>query len=769
MNYIGYFRSIDNLLYQVQIVKDENQPAKEIILAGEEPFIVQYNTCNTLFDPIRTSVATIKIVHNDYMEDILPSKARETRVTLTIKGEGYDADDSIVWDGYLTPKVYNQGYTDEYEIIELEAADCLSVTQYIPYENDTAIGIKSFKDIIVNIVNKTNIQNICWQLSREIKSKTLYPDKIFVSEANFFSDDTDEPWSSYEVLEEICKYMGFTAIVKFQDLYFIDYTSFVENDAYDYVQYRITDNFRKEWLIYAGGTINVTEEDLRGTGQSISFEPIYNKFVVKDSFYTSEDFISNIFDDKSLKNRGGEFYSSFQLDVPPPRDPSDPDSHRLPNAPTYPKGSTWFQQKYVNDADDTKYVYWHRLYDHEDFESVYRDFNLNEIQPEEHLLNDPNTTRNFIGGTICDLGRVRKEYFNEETWQTIVTNKVDWDRYLLIHQHRTGQGWSGRNDFVGKQDKMTIFRLKPGSRGKCLMSDDSFIIINYKLLFTKYRFRNYINPDWTKDIGKMSGWLEGSIGQAPGYLTFKLGIGGKYWDGSRWHDEPVTFNIYCTREDEDEYAYFMEEKEVLNNVGWELNIDEEGYKIPLGSVDTAGEIDFAIYLPKLQLLTDFDGLHPFTYNNYCWVKDLSIKTANSGQDKEVEEADVVYENVVDEANVSEMSDIELKITTAVPNQKPSFSNAIYYDANKEKHLLLETMGDNILNQVMTPEENIITRYYKQYSTPTKRLSYTIHAFGGPVNVFKGVDVEDKHTKYVQMGSEINYKMDSQIIDLIELK
>jgi len=766
MNYIGHFKGYNDISYQVSIVKNINDETKEVIMAGDDPFVVEYNTSSTLFDGVRTSIATIKIVSDTYLEDVLPSTARETRVTLTSIDSSNIA--RVEWEGYLTPKIYNQGYTNEYEIIELEAADCLSSTQYVPYESDTARGIKSFKDIIVNILSPTNIKNFYWPTVRRIDNLYVYPDDLFISEANFFSSDTDEAWECYEVLDEICKYLGFTVIQYRNSIYFMDYTYLKENDALPFITYEKSNNFQRGNITYIGGLNQITQEDMMGSGQNVSFEPIYNKFVVKDSFYTSEDFITNIFEDSALVNRGGDFFSSFQIDVPPRRDPSNPDSHRLPNSPTYPNGSSWFQQKYSNDADDTKYIYWHRLYDHKDFESVYRDFNLNEVKPHEDLLNNPDTTRNYIGGTICDFGRVRKEYFNEDTYQTIVQNKVDWERYLLIHQHRTGPGWSGWNPNATINDKMIIFRLKPGSRGKCMLSDNSYLIINYKLLFTKYRFRNYINPDWNQKIGKMSSWVSGTIGETPGNLSFKLGIGGKYWNGTSWVNEQSIFKIMCTRSDE-EYAYFMKEKEVLNNVSWELEIDEEGYKIPLTGIDTAGEIDFAIYLPNLQLLTDFDGLHDFTYNNYCWVKDFSIKTANAGQDKEVEETDVVYENVVNELNVNEMSDIELKITTGADNQKPSYSNVIYYDVANDRNTLLSTMEDVILQQEMTPEENIITRYHKQYSTQTKRLSYTLPIDFTPLQAYKGMDFENKSAKYVQLGGELNYKMGRQIIDLIELK
>ena len=39
----------------------------------------------------------------------------------------------------------------------------------------------------------------------------------------------------------------------------------------------------------------------------------------------------------------------------------------------------------------------------------------------------------------------------------------------------------------------------------------------------------------------------------------------------------------------------------------------------------------------------------------------------------------------------------------------------------------------------------------------------------PLQTYKGMDFENKNTKYVQLGSEIDYRMSKQIIDLIELK
>jgi hypothetical protein len=751
MAYIGYFRSLHkNKLYSVTIKKksDTTEPI-EITMAGENPFVVRYENNDTPFEPIRNSTATISVVSDHYFEDVLPNKAMETEVILK--------DETTlekIWVGYLTPKVYSQPYENCLETIELEASDCLSVIQYGDYLSEGNRGIITFKDVIVRCIDSTMLKGFYWPLTKKVDGSYVYPTELKISEMNFYSSDTDEPWNSQDVIKEMCSYLGMTAIQKGEYLYFADYTALNNADRYTFASYLKNVNYAQGSSVYSGEKRKITNKEILGSGGSIDFDPVYNKFTVKDNFYACEEFISNIFQDNLLTNRGGDFFSSIEIDA-------------FTTKATYPWGTKWFNQKYTEDEDDTKYLYFHRLYDHKDYESIYRyDNTLSKTQPTSDL-NTGKITQDYVGGTIMDFGRVKKEYVNE-AYQTIISNQIDWERYLCINL--LGEGWwIYNNNYVpkGPQDNMVIFRLKEGSTGQVLMNSNSYLIINYKLLFTKYKLRNYINPDWTTDTANMSAWESGTQIESSGKMAFRLGIGGKYWNGSSWQTSPCTFSITCARE-EDEYAYFNEEKGVLNNVSWELNIDEEGYKIPLEGVDTAGELVFDFFLPSIQLITDYDDLEPTNYNGYCWIKDFSIKTATIGQDKQVEESDVVYENVIDSENVNSMSEITLKFTTSVPNSKPSYSNVLFFK-NNTNTFLEDVKEDGLDGDAQKAEENIIQRYYQQYSTPTKKLSYHLSIDCGLFDKYYGVDVDNPDTGYVQLGTEINYATDTQEIILIEKK
>ena len=758
-NYIGYFRSLHNdTLYSVNIkTKSNDFKEKEIILAGEQPFVVSYTESTTIFEPIKTSIATIRIVSNNYMEDIIPSKARDVSVTLVNENDG-----TVEWFGYITPKLYSQGYEKEYEEIEFEAADVVSSLQYLDYYYEGNRGLATFKEIIVNAFKNTGIVGFYWPTTKLINGRYLYPDELKISERNFYSDDTDEPWNFQEVIEEMCKYLGLTCIQYKDRVYFMDYGALSDNtDKFQFLYFTRATNWNQGANVWSGTKRIIDGDDIMGNGSQISFEPMYNKIIVKDNFYTCEEYITNLFDDSALTNRGGEFFSSFQLDAPP-KHPTG--GYSMPNKPTYPWGTSWFDQKYVGDGDgDNNYYFWHRLYDHKDFESVYRNDNLQETTPT--TLNGVDTTKLYVGATICDLGRVRKDYIND-AYQMIVENKVDWERYLLISQRGKGWGWNG-----SRNDNMVVFRTKPNSTGQVLLdAENSYLIIYYKVLFEKYQWRNYINPTWENKSAKAGFWQNSTQVDSCSVLAFRLGIGGKYWNGSKWTDSSAsTFTISHTRQGEEEFAVFNSEREVLNNVSWELNIEEEGYKIPMAGVDTAGEFVFEIFLPKIQLITDYDGIKPTSfYNQYCWIKDFKMTTATVGQDKEVEESDIVYENVIDQDSIYEMGDIECKFTTSVPNTKPAFSNVVFWDGTT--NTLFKTFDENALpDKGMKPEENIIQRYHKQYSTPTKKLSYSLGIEFTPFDKYFGMDVDNPNVGYVQNGVEIDYSRDTQIMTLVEKK
>ena len=777
-NYFGKFRGLDTstdtagTLYCVYIIGDTSSTVyTEVMLAGSNPFIVNYDESKTPFEPVRTSTATISIVHNDYMQDILSPYAQGTQVKLY-----NETEHKYEWVGYLTPKLYDQSYENEYETIQLEAADCVSSLQYINYTDDTGYtkNIVTIKSIINKICDACGLlDGYYWTRSKKVGNTVVLPDALKISEQNFFSEDTDEPWKMDEMLEEICRYFGFTAMQWGTRLYFVDYQYYHNHDDIYATYYAKSSSYAQGSDYHIGGAKTLSQDDIMKNGADITFEPVYNKCVVKANFYDYDYFIPNIFDDSFLTNRNGDFYEGYEVGVP------------SPHIPTYPYGSKWlfFGQKFKEDVNkdneqsrtkgDARYRYFHRLYDSKYWESVYRNRQtLAEVTPASMGTdyNNVYSTTSYIGGTLVDLGVVEDDY-TDEYHQDIVASKLDFTRYLCICQRGKG-GWI--NPFFPNQvpsaSNYPVFRLKPGYKSICPLPNNSYLIVDFECIYERYVNRPYINPDWTTSKMKMD-LSAGEETCAYAYPCFKLKIGDKYWNGSVWTTTSSNFAIPIERNDKD-FSNWNEEKHPLNTVNWQLNINEDGYKIPLTGVDTTGEIEFEILLPELQYYNSHLE-DPYAYNAYCWFKNLSIKAVQTKENVEEksglieignEDNDIVYENVIDEDAVNEISDITVKLTTSTGLTSPSYSNVIYGSA-----LLTTITEPSLSGEAQKPEENIVEKYVLQYNTPTKKIQTTTKLDITPFNKIYSAYVDNPDEGYVQLSTEIDYSYARQTITLVEKK
>lgn len=740
-NFIAYFKSIDDKDFSVRLISDNTSTTfKEIVLAGDSPFIVNYAGGDTLYEPVKTSTATIKIVSNHYLEHILSPYAHGTKVELL---EG----NKLVWVGYLTPKIYDQSWVNEFEEIDLEAADCLSSLQYFDYEELNSKGLVSFKQILDFIVDKCEaISGYYWPQSKRLDDVYLTPSDLGVYEKNFFTNDTDEPWKCDEVLFEICQFLGLTCVQSFDRLYFLDYDDFmsqtITNSKYDY--YAGDTTYSSYWYM-GDNLVNVDADTFRGNDGSISFQPIYNKVIVKDNMYNCEELFPAIFDDKYLTNINGEFYHAVEAEP-------------LSEYASYPYGSSWGNQKYVNEeTPDTKYRYFLRIYDHKWWETVYDgQYTLYGGDAVQLLMN-------ILQGRIVDHGIVAKNTY--ENGQMIIPNTVDYTRYVCIPTKHTDA-----NQNTGK----VVLRLKDGFKMPCMVTKDSYLLVQSSVLFERHNGRPYINPDWTSSQAKIRLPANSSSYDRIAWPRYRLTIGDKAWSGfhKKWVELDNYHNYFepAMEWQQDDMDYWNTEMNILNQVSWETNINEPGYLIPLADVDLSEEIYFEILCPAPSNYGVKDGEYfMMKYNAYCWIKDLVVKIVEKGQDVDKQDNDIVYENVVDEDSISELGEFTFKLTTHNENTKPSYSNVIYL--SDEGNTFLTTIVDRGLSSAeQNAEENCIERYVNQYNTQTRKLSLTLttehtsNNYNSIITPFTCMDIT-----YIPIGTEIDYAMAKEHITMIEKK
>ena len=423
----------------------------------------------------------------------------------------------------------------------------------------------------------------------------------------------------------------------------------------------------------------------------------------------------------------------------------------------------------------------HRLYDNDAWESIY----YNSAGTRQYLTSAQTAnsaiTRDYLGGTIVEMGVVRNNYVSE-TWQWIIPSRMDYTRYLCISEkHNNNQvTLHGASAPTSNLTGLPVFKLKSAYTPTVMLDDDSFLVFSYSAIWERYWNRNYINPEWTDEKCAHNWNALGDYYNDMPAARFRLRIGNKCWSthenawvdsGSRWdYMEPAP------KWEDNKYNYWNEEMTILNNVSWEDKINADGLKIPLSGIDVTQGIEFEVQNPRPLFYgnggnPDYENKY-FNYNEYVWLKDLSLKCMQAYQDDEGNEADVVYENSLSGCSVNDLDNITLKISTHKEKIKPSYSHMVYRYSSSDKPEFLKQVKEAALsNNAQKPEQNIIEKYVHQYSTPTKKISITLSSDITPFDKVYGIDVDDTYNQigYVQLGTEIDYRTDRQEITYIEKK
>ena len=781
--YHGFFNGLDCKKYEVRITPsgETQDNYEEVLLAADEPFVVRYETSKTPFDPVRTSTATIKVVNDEYMYDALSQCAQGTKVELL---NITDTGNTITeWVGYMTPKIYNAGYDSCWETFDLEAADCVSSLQYIDYQEISGGGVTNIKRIVRQICDSCGaLDGFYWACSKKTSGGDIIrPEDLYISEHNFQTNDTKDYWKLSEVLKELCQYLGFTCLQWRKWLYFVDYQVLEPNNrmsAYKYSKsstYAFDSDPKNLHNYY-----EVTADSYMAAGATISMEPVYNKAVVNANMYAIEDFIPNPFDDEFITNRidSGNTYAAVQIMPHWNNISSDHYKQWYPNGGTMGIDQSWKKE----DESDDKYIYYMRPYNHDYWESVYTNKTTgNDETLSESDLAGSAITKDYRGGTLIDLGVVEQEHQSENNpSQWIIPSKMDYTRYICICEKHT-------NDHNGatstdKGANKVVYKLKDGYRSKARIDDKCFLVLNCTCIFERYDDCNYINPDWVNAPQKKRGTEAGSWHDSIPKPKFRIQIGDKCWSTTKnkWitAGSLTPSDNYCTptmKWDEDNYGYWNKDLEILNNVSWAEKVNADGMKIPLSGVDTTAEIEFEIINPDPTFYGN-TGYHSlgtsyehkwYDMNSYCWMKDLSLKVVREGESDLGNDSDVLYENVICGCSVNELSEIKVKVTTFTEKVRPSYSHMLY--GSGFLHTVLEeslwaTPQDYTYQR---PEENIITKYVHQYSTPTKKMTLPLPIDIDPFQKLYGVNVEDLNEGYVQLGTDMDFRMAMQTITAVQ--
>lgn len=296
MRYIGYFNSVDLKQYKVQIETKKSGTDQELIL-GDTPFVSSISSDEErhIYSPIKCGGATISIVTKSYIPDLYAGQSKAVKVTLV-----NETDNVTEWVGYIAPTMYSQPFEKYLESLEMDCVDGISVLKDIKYKaKSDKKEIITFADIIAACLNQAECYKYLYisdnvQVTSQNANDSVI--EIFrMSERGLFDkkdditqDDSDVAWSCYDVLYEVCQYLGYTLVTEGENVIIMDYDA-IRKGNNTYFKYALGNSLKnptKETLKYDH---YIDGASYSQNGANIEMGEIYNKVTVVDEFESLEE------------------------------------------------------------------------------------------------------------------------------------------------------------------------------------------------------------------------------------------------------------------------------------------------------------------------------------------------------------------------------------------------------------------------------------------------------------------------------------------------
>ena len=801
MKYNAQFKDITGVLYTVEITTSTGNQVYNLTLGGS-PFTTTMDSDNkNLYKPVKYQSATVQIITEDYNFDIYSPKAQGTKVELK-------QGSNVIWTGYATPNLYDQGFEEWREEVQIECIDALSTLQYLKYQTDSK-SVKSFLDIVKNTLNKCNAYTTLYVTKNIFLNKDKVEpilDKLYISEENFFNEkkkkqkDEDVAWTYKEVLEEICRFLGVTAIANGNSVFLLDYDAIKARNN-TYYKYDLSSNAEPTTATFNFNK-TIKAEDYSSNGAKLSLDNVYNKVSIKAGFYTYQSVITDFFANASNitkdadtaiqtsenVNNGmwGEVVKSSVGETENKNMIVMIDRTYDPQSKKYIKFNAVFA-KYFNNPFYKFYKYTADSL-HTDITNTVTELNYTD-------------TKTMFGSTLAKFD-VRQldntdDYFIEWAGE-LYLKPTDKEKSEML------DGMLKDNDVTSVALGNYIMLLNPLTNHipnakttqfpylKTVVTDttslfggqNSYLLITGKVKFHYFSDDPYPIPDDQVDIDK--GRRSINIYQA--YIDCQLQWGNKYWKcdwaegktNGEWTTTPSTFKLpymkeFISAKDRRADNMMFKDNDINNTVNWRIGTTETGYCIPTPTDEVvAGVPVLTIYKPHDPTYSDNEG--ELYKNSVVFLKDFNIKAiVGDPTFSNEQETDTVYTNEINKDFVDELKEITFKICT-YDNKKPNYSSVAYKDGNTMKYL------DKVFNRScysgeiewdpsnadgLRQEEHLIYKLVNQYSTPSVVLELTLKNNNKVYGLYGDTTINDR--SFIIDTMDIDYKMNEQKLRLIEKK
>lgn len=701
----GFFRDINDTLYKVVIITDYQQynsnlgqgQWEEITLLAN-PISIEYDSnSDDVFLPYRCSTMTVRFLQERFDES-LNNSGNNVFVTLQKEeGGGY----KTIGQFFATPNAYNQQYTnivgDEFE---LECQDALSTLKYCNFKRQETKHHLTIKDYI---------QLAFFQLGSIYKT-CIYPTTpnnfldMCISQENWFNED-NEAMSYLEILEEICKYLGFTLTTEGESIILLD------PHCDEYAQFNLqSGEIQTVTFIRENETLN--KEDISSDDCNVSLLPSYNKVSLTAKHYPVEKKIPK-FEDMELEPCSG-YGVKGQYGPSMLNDSTGEDSLHVQLFKVFNQAigacNVFMRYNHFDPYEDFTF------YSHPKDENKEYTTKL-PIANETTLNKDFLFSHNVSAPCEYETQEIKKEEFGNVPksvslkkafiFQTAFGNSQN--KELFLDPSKQKDDWSEINQTVNQ----VLFSHRIA---RVTTNDNPFgNIVNVSFQFSSY-WGSYMP---CKKLQK-NDYKE---------LLYRLRFAGKWYNDKekKWQDTPYN----CSVQYDDGGNLIVPN----SNTDWKTSLlfgEHKGINVPL-PINQSGDIFFEFMRPftamrqvaKIKKGQLFDEKY---YEKYRGTEGCNLITDYEatiyGLSYNTDDSETVYENKLsDNKFIEEKGDIELKVCTFEDGKATSYSSPYFYSQEKGVQIL-RTIDYGLY--LGTPEENIITRAINQYQTPQLKMEITLN-------------------------------------------
>lgn len=701
MKYYSDFKDINDNAIRVEIYTTDSAEPVSLLLAADAVNI-EY-TSDNIYKPLKQSCCTINVLTKDVLTDLYTGQLDNVKVKILRNGK-------LFWFGYLTPNVYSSEFSDDYDLLSLEFIDTIAQlenTKFTKSENT----INSFLNVICGILDMIDadkaINQIYLHSSLAIDSSSDLLNKLFIQERNFY-DEEGEAETNKEVMEDIISYLGMT-LIQFEDKYLIlDYQA-LQNNNYDFTVYDRTAGTATDVTLQSD-IRNLKEIGVAEANASISLDDVFNKVSVIANTNQIDDTVADMTDELTNQN-------------------TDPDKYYETTIDGTVYVSAYFNSSIFTTTKPRTFGYDTPLY------------------PEEIT---PDILDSLIWGCF---------FQKNDSYKTgEIKSTINWQDALTMVAPSSVQLFSSVST-LGYTKDYVIFK-------------NGYFILNFDYMYNSSPFftNTSMNTESRYENSKYSSGYENTK------FPCRLMIGDYYWNGEEWLSytkdylpvkemwEGCSWKIsseygvkhyyytwqgvetevseeeynkmmlkdrfYLVHENKEGDTIFNSWKKLTNNVSYKQNLvdAEDGVLITLPTDKVLyGKMTLDIYSP-MELggyacyRTDKPKEH--SYVRYCHLKDLAFtytynkKYKNIFSEEEYD-PDILYSNVIDDANVNEMDDITLKVNTYSTN---ATSYSYVLKQTGEGYDYVDSLTNKHYGSDKKMEESIIQKYVDHYHKP--RFIYT---------------------------------------------